>query len=237
VGHYPVFLDLRERSCLVVGSGPMAEEKVRGLIEAGALVTQHDRGFLPEDLDGMVLAIVCGQPAEVVEEIWTEARRRGVLVNTVDDVPHCDFIAPSILRRGDLAIAISTGGRAPALAVRLRQRLEREIGDEHARFLEMAGSVRTALAAKRPDFAERRELWYRLVDSDVLERLRAGDEAGRWGGSGRFWGWSLTPLTPLSHRPPNHRERGERQRGSCYRGWAVAPLSRWLGGRWERGRG
>jgi uroporphyrin-III C-methyltransferase len=198
VGHYPVFLYLRERSCLVVGSGPLAEEKVRGLLEAGARVTQHERDFLPEDLDGMTLAIVCGQPPEVVEEVWVEARRRGVLVNTVDDVPHCDFIAPSILRRGDLAIAISTGGKAPALAVRLRQRLEREIGDEHARFLEMAGSVRVALAAKRPDFSERRESWYRLVDSDVLERLRVGDEAGAVARFGEILG-----VEPLDPHPPN----------------------------------
>ncbi len=244
MGHYPVFLDLRERSCLVVGSGALAEEKVRGLVEAGARVavvgegqkghkglqghqgqgqegiSYHDRGFFPADLDGMVLAIVCSQPPEVVEEIWVEARRRGVLVNTVDDVPHCDFIAPSVLRRGDLAIAISTGGRAPALAVRLRQRLEREIGDEHARFLEMAGSVRAALAAKRPDFVERRESWYRLVDSDVLERLRAGDEDGAVARFGEILGVEPTNPSPPTRalspdpspvRPPcplPERERG-----------------------------
>jgi len=207
VAFYPVFLDLRERCCLVVGGGPVAEEKVRGLLAAGArvrLVTQTKdprdikdskdrlaslssleslgsleslaRGFLPEDLDGVTLAIVCSQPPEVVEAVWAEARRRGVLVNTVDDVAHCDFIAPSVVRRGDLAIAISTGGRAPALAVRLRERLEREIGDEHARFLDLAGSARTAVAARWPDFAERRERWYKLVDSEVLDLLRQGDD-------------------------------------------------------------
>jgi len=241
VGHYPVFLDLRERFCLVVGSGSLAEEKVRGLTEAGAIVAQHDRGFLPEDLDGMVLAIVCGQPPEVVEEIWTEARRRGVLVNTVDDVPHCDFIAPSILRRGDLAIAISTGGRAPALAVRLRQRLEREIGDEHARFLEMAGSVRTALAAQRPDFAERRESWYRLVDSDVLERLRVGDEVGAVGRFREILGVEPTNPTipspsaaralspdPSPVRPPHtlpERERGATTQSQKQQGDSEAVVS------------
>jgi siroheme synthase-like protein len=180
VAHYPVFLDLRGRSCLVIGGGPLAEEKVRGLIEAGAAVRQVE-SYEPGDLDGVALAIVCARPAAEVDAVWTEARRRNVLVNTVDDVAHCDFIAPSILRRGDLAIAISTGGKAPALAVRLRQKLEREIGDEYARFLTLAGSVRAALADRYPDFAERRERWYRLVDSDVLERLRVGDEAGAGG--------------------------------------------------------
>ena len=180
MAHYPVCLDLRERSCLVIGGGSVAAEKVRGLLDAGAAV-RHRASYAPGDLAGVFLAIVCAQPPEVVEEIWAEARERGVLVNTVDDVAHCDFIAPAVLRRGDLAIAISTGGRAPALAVRLRQKLEREIGDEHARFLALAGSVRAPLAARRPDFAERRELWYRLVDSDVLDLLRQGDEEGAVG--------------------------------------------------------
>lgn len=175
--HYPVFLDLRGRSCLVVGEGALAEEKVRGLLDAGAEVRQAT-GFTPGDLTGIALAIVCAQPAEVVAAVWAEAREKGVLVNTVDDVAHCDFIAPSVMRRGDLSIAISTAGRAPVLAVRLRQKLEREIGEEHARFLALAGSVRAAVAARRPDFAERRELWYRLVDSDVFDLLRQGDEEG-----------------------------------------------------------
>ena len=95
----------------------------------------------------------------------------------MDDVPHCDFIAPAVVRRGDLAVAISTNGKAPALAVRLRQRLEAELGEEHARFLELAGSVRAPLARLLPDLAARRDLWYRLIDSDILQLLRRGEEA------------------------------------------------------------
>ncbi len=91
-------------------------------------------------------------------------------------MPHSSFIAAAVVRRGDLTVAISTGGKAPALAVRLRERLERELGAEHARFLELAGAVRAPLAARHPDFARRRELWYQLVDSDVLDLLRRGDE-------------------------------------------------------------
>jgi len=172
---YPVVLDLRGRSCLVIGEGPLAEEKVHGLLAAGAAVT-HRASYEESDLNGMALAIVCGQPPDVAEAVWQEAQRRNILINTVDDPPRCGFIAPAIVRRGDLAVAISTNGKAPALAVRLRQRLETELGEEYGRFLALAGSVRAPLLASRPDFGERRELWYRLVDSDVLDLLRQGDE-------------------------------------------------------------
>ena len=172
---YPVVLDLRGRSCLVIGTGPLAEEKVHGLIAAGADVV-HRSSYEERDLDGKVLVIVCGQPPEVAEAVWQEAGRRNILINTVDDPPRCGFIAPAILRRGDLSVAISTNGKAPALAVRLRQRLESELGDEYGQFLSLAGRVRAPLLAARPDFGERRELWYRLVDSDVLDLLRQGDE-------------------------------------------------------------
>jgi len=80
------------------------------------------------------------------------------------------------VRRGDLAVAISTSGKAPALAVRLRQQLEQTLGDEHARFLQLVGALRKPLAARYPDFETRKALWYQLVDSDVIDLLRRGDE-------------------------------------------------------------
>jgi precorrin-2 dehydrogenase len=195
--HYPVFLSLKRRSCFVLGGCALAEEKARGLVAAEARVTViapevtrslaelalHgridlvDRRYRRGDLRTAFLVLVVGQPPSVVDAVWEETRGRNVLVNTLDDVPHCDFIAPAIVRRGDLAIAISTGGKAPALAVRLRQRLESEVGDEHARFLELAGRLRAPLARRWPDFETRRALWYRLVDSDVLHLLRRGDDA------------------------------------------------------------
>lgn len=196
MAHYPVFLDLKKRSCVVIGGCGMAEEKVKGLLAAeadvtvitsdltpglGAMardgrITWIDRGYRRGDLRLAFLAIVVGQTARVVDAAWEEGRERKVLVNTLDDVPHCTFIAPAIVQRGDLSIAISTGGKAPVLAVRLRQLLEKLVGEEHARFLALAGTVRAALARQWPDFGTRRELWYRLVDSDVLDLLRRGDE-------------------------------------------------------------
>ena len=194
--HYPVYLDLGGRPCVVVGGSALAEEKALGLLAAGAHVSVVaaeltaglaelaaagrvrwlPRGYRRGDLAGAFLAVVAEPDPGVRETAWLEATRGKVLLNTVDDVPRCTFIAPAVVRRGDLAVAISTGGKAPALAVRLRQRLEAELGEEHARFLELAGRVRAPLAARHPDFERRRELWYRLVDSDALDLLRRGDE-------------------------------------------------------------
>ncbi|MSP13637.1 MAG: bifunctional precorrin-2 dehydrogenase/sirohydrochlorin ferrochelatase [Chloroflexi bacterium] len=198
--YYPVLLDLRRRRCVVIGGGRVAEGKIKSLIEAEAEVTvvapdlTQDleqlacagqfvllrRSYRNGDLAGAFLAISATDDRATNEAIWQEADALNILVNVVDDVPHCNFIAPSIMRRGDLVVAISTSGKAPALAVRLRQQLETRIGDEHARFLELAGQIRAPLAARYPDFEQRKALWYQLVDSDVLNLLRQGqDEAAR----------------------------------------------------------
>jgi siroheme synthase-like protein len=215
VSYYPVYLDLRDRLAVVVGGTALAEEKARGLLDAGARVTviapevtaglaelaasgalvHQARPYATGALDGAALAIVAEGPPEVRDAILAEARERNVLINTVDDLPRCNWIAPSILRRGHLTIAISTAGKAPVLAVRLRQRLERQIGEEHARFLEMAAAARAPLAARHPDFEGRRERWYQLVDSDVLELLRRGEEAAAWGRFEEILG--LAPPLPV----------------------------------------
>jgi siroheme synthase-like protein len=196
VHYYPAFLNLQGRRCVVIGGGAVAEGKVFGLLEAEALVTvispaltpalqslasegriaHTARACQPGDLASAFLAISATDDRAVNEQVWAEATARNILVNVVDDAPHCAFIAPSITRRGDLVIAISTGGKAPALAVRLREQLEASIGDEYARFLEIAGTLREPLAQRYPGFDERRALWYRLVDSDVLDLLRRHDE-------------------------------------------------------------
>ncbi|HEU4589010.1 MAG TPA: siroheme synthase CysG [Gemmatimonadales bacterium] len=194
--YYPVLLDLRDRRCVVVGGGVIAEGKVTPLVAAGAQVTvvspaltpglglQHragrfawvERAYEPGDLAGAYLVIAATDDAAVNHRVHAEAVEQNILLNVVDDPPYCGFILPSILRRGELIVAVSTSGNAPALAVRLRERIEREVGPEHARFLELAGSIRAPLAQKHPAFNVRKELWYRLVDSDVLALLRAGQE-------------------------------------------------------------
>ena len=128
------------------------------------------------DLKGGLLIIAATSCEGVNQAVWREAESLGVPVNCVDDPRHCSFLVPSIVRRGDLAVAVSTAGRAPALAVRIRQQLEESLGDHHARFLAYAEQLRDRLAASEPDFGQRRALWYRLVDSDVLDLLARGEE-------------------------------------------------------------
>src|SRR5215208_2685319 len=195
--YYPVYIQLREQPCVVIGGGKIAEGKVEGLLDAQARVTiispnltsrLHDlaeakqitylpRSYQPVDLTGAFMVICATDQAEINHQVWQEATANHQLVNVVDDTPRCNFIAPSILRKGDLTIAISTSGKAPVLAVRLKERFQRELGPEYERFLELAGELREPLARHVPDFETRKALWYELVDSEILDVLARGDES------------------------------------------------------------
>ena len=194
--YYPVYLELRDQPCVVIGGGKIAEGKVEGLLASRAQVTVISpdltprlqelveemqltylaRTYHPGDLSGAFLVISATEQPAINHQVWQEATANRQLVNVVDDTPRCNFIAPSILRKGDLTIAISTSGKAPALAVRLKERLQRELGPEYAWFLELAGELREPLARHVPDFETRKALWYELVDSEILEVLAGGDE-------------------------------------------------------------
>jgi len=195
---YPVFLDLRGRRAVVIGSGAVAEQKVHGLIAAGAHVTLvspettppladlarrgaielRRRPYRPGDLAGAWLAIAASDDRAVNEAAWAEAERVGVPLNAVDDLEHCSFIAPAIHREGDITVAVSTGGKSPALAVRLRQRIARLVGRAEARLCALLGELRPELAGRVPDARARTTLWYEIVDSDVIDYVRRGDVEG-----------------------------------------------------------
>lgn len=211
--YYPVYIQLREQPCVVIGGGKIAEGKVDGLLAAEANVSiispdltshLHDlvnqkqvahfaRAYQPGDLTGAFMVICATDQAEINHQVWQEATSNHQLVNVVDDTPRCNFIAPSILRKGDLTIAISTSGKAPALAVRLKERLQREIGPEYERFLELAGELRQPLAQHIPDFEIRKALWYELVDSEILDVLARGDEASAREIISRMVGFNFEP--------------------------------------------
>jgi precorrin-2 dehydrogenase / sirohydrochlorin ferrochelatase len=193
--YYPVYLQLHEQPCTVIGGGKIAEGKVDGLLAGGArvkvispdltphlqdLVIQNKieyiaREYQHGDLSGAFMVICGTDKAEINRQVWEEGSANRQLVNVVDDTPRCNFIAPAILRKGDLTIAISTAGRAPAIAVRLKERLDREIGPEYERFLELAAQLREPIAKHIPDFETRKALWYELVDSGILDVLARGD--------------------------------------------------------------
>lgn len=179
-GGFPVVLSVAGKRCLVVGRGREAVEKARALEECGALVERRDT-YEPGMLAGFFLAVAALEDRTPNAAIYEEGERTGVLVNCLDDPPRCRFTFPSLMRRGALSIAISTGGACPALAVRLKERLARELGEEYGELVELARGSRDELARRVPDFAERRRRWYALVDSEALGLLREGrrDEARR----------------------------------------------------------
>jgi precorrin-2 dehydrogenase/sirohydrochlorin ferrochelatase len=192
---YPIFLDLSAKKCLVVGEGYEVAAKVEGLVEAAARVTYinpraevaieamawagllewETREFQPADLQGCFL-VISDLPDN--SAIFQMAEEQGILCNSVDDPAHCRFSFGSLHRQGDLTIAISTNGYAPALAVRLKEQFQCEVGPEYAEFMRMLRDVRPQITSGLTDFGARRALWYRIVDSEILALLRAGDTDG-----------------------------------------------------------
>jgi uroporphyrin-III C-methyltransferase/precorrin-2 dehydrogenase/sirohydrochlorin ferrochelatase len=165
--YYPVALDLADRSVLLVGGGTIAEGKADGLLEAGARVTVvspmltprlllmatedrvvwHRRTFQPADVEGAWIVIAATDDRSVNAEVAALARAAGRMVNAVDDVPSCDFIATSIVRRGDLQISISTGGGSPAMARWMREQLDAALPEELDDLLRALSDVRAKLKA------------------------------------------------------------------------------------------
>lgn len=189
-------LEVVGRRCVVIGSGPMAESKAQELAEAGAavevigsdpsaglagmeaqgLVTLVRRPYAAGDLEGAFVAIVDVHDLQVTESIFAEAERLGVLMNSVDDVPHCHFAAASKVRRGDLLLTLSTGGKAPALAKQLRRKFESELPEEYGALVEVLGEARQAAlpARKSMSFEQWAARWELALDADLISMIRGG---------------------------------------------------------------
>jgi precorrin-2 dehydrogenase/sirohydrochlorin ferrochelatase len=180
---FPMFVKLEGRSCLVVGAGAVGEGKISSLLEAGAKVCVvspratarvHEwsatgaikwlrRNFEQEDLAAKFMVIAATPSAKVNARVFEEARRRKVLCNSVDDPPHCDFFYAAVVRRGDLQIAISTNGKSPALAQRMRKRFERQFGPEYADKINELGAARERLFRAPMEPVRRRKLLLRMA--------------------------------------------------------------------------
>jgi len=185
---FPMFVKLEGRQCLVVGAGAIAEGKIRGLLQAGAIVrvvapravlqiqtwaknntiVWHTRAFHPQDLDGAFLVITATSSPEVNAEVFKRASEKKVLCNSVDDPDNCDFYYPAVVTRGDLQIAISTNGRSPALAQRLREELEEQFGPEYAAWVKELGKTRDHLTAQKVPLEPRRKFLHEIASAEAF---------------------------------------------------------------------
>lgn len=193
---YPLFLvHLDEARCVVVGGGRVAARKVAALRAADAsvvVIAPHlceslknlrrgdeievvERDYRSGDLDGAFLTIAATDDETINEQVWQEAREAGLLINVVDDPERCNFIAPSVVRRGPLSLAISTSGRCPALSRHLRRELEQQFGGGFGAYVTLLGELRDE-AVQHLRLEQRREFWQEIFGSDVLALVTSGDE-------------------------------------------------------------
>lgn len=201
--YYPMFLSLAGRACLVVGAGQVGLRKIETLVDCNAssvlVVDQNppdealsallalpnlgsvlcfaQRDFHDADLDGVFLAIASTSSPAVNQRISDLCRERGVLCNIVDQPEACSFIVPATVRRGDLTLAVSTGGQSPALAKRIRKDLQEAYGQEYALFLDLMGRLRPLVLALGLDTGVNTTIFRSLVGSRLLEALKLGDAA------------------------------------------------------------
>jgi siroheme synthase-like protein len=196
---YPVALDLRSRPCVVIGGGPVAARKVAGLLDAGARVTVvspalsdpllalaregriawRPREYAPGDLEGAVLCLAAtGDPA-VNAAVAAEGRQCGILVNAADDPERCDFILPSVVRRGPLTVAVSTGGASPFMARLVREAIEAFLDEGRGALVEVVAETRRALRERGVSLDAAG--WRQAVDEELRRLAAAGrlDEARR----------------------------------------------------------
>ena len=173
---YPVLLELSGKRAVVIGSFALAERKDVTLREAGADVEVYANvAWRPEDLDGAFVCVASSEDPAERDAVAQAARERGVLVNVMDDIPNCDFAAPAIVRRGDLVVAIGTGGRSPALARKVREDIEARYGEEWTEVLAVVAKVRSETLPQLTDLATRARRWRRALDLDEAAALvRAG---------------------------------------------------------------
>jgi precorrin-2 dehydrogenase/sirohydrochlorin ferrochelatase len=195
MSYYPVSLDLKDRFCIVIGGGKVAERKVRGLLACEAavqvisprltsgladlfragLLTWQERDYRSGDLSGAFLVIAATDNEQVQQRTYEEAEERNILINVADVPGRCNFILPATVRQGDLTVSVSTGGKSPALAKRLRQELEKSIGPEYKIIADILGNLRGAILARGRPQAENEAMFNRLLHRDMPRWVQERD--------------------------------------------------------------
>jgi siroheme synthase-like protein len=188
---FPMFVKLRGRLVVVIGGGEIAVGKIDGLLRAGAKVRVVApevnaafiepirsgkvewvaRKFQVQDLAGARFVIAATSAPGVNAAVYREAEARGILCNAVDDIENCHFYYGSVVQRGDLQIAISTNGKSPALAQRLRQELEQQFGSEYEVWLEWLGAARELLRAAEGGTESNKQMLHHLASKPMYERF------------------------------------------------------------------
>ena len=186
---YPIYLDVKDKKCIIVGGGKVAYRKVCSLKEAGAEVVVVSPKTCPEIaneegltlvkkdydesiLDGALLVIAATDNDAVNKKAALDARKRNIIVNVVDRPELCSFIVPSTINRGDLCISISTGGASPAVAKSVREELEVVFGSEYEEYLNLLTKMRSIAMSDIKDSAKRRKVLQRLAEKDILEIVK-----------------------------------------------------------------
>lgn len=190
--YYPINLDIRNRNCLVIGAGGVGTRKVLGLLACEARVTVVspefsdriadlaqqralvllDRPYRAEDLQNMFLVIGATDDQDLNRQVHRDAENRGILCNIADRPELCNFILPSIVRRGDLTVSISTSGRSPALAKKLRRDLELAFGEEYGVLLRLMGVIRGRLLSEAHAPEAHKPIFEKLVNGNLAEMIR-----------------------------------------------------------------
>lgn len=190
--YYPIYLNLADKRCIIIGGGRVAERKCLSLVRAGADVTlispnitkrlEHYkkkgkirhicRRYRKGDIKSAFLVIAATDSKEINKKVYFEARDKNILLNVVDNPDLCNFIVPSVFERGDLKIAISTGGSSPAFAKRVRKELEGIYTTEFSRYLNFIKKVRGKIKAKLKNKKEREDRLSYLASEDILNTLR-----------------------------------------------------------------
>lgn len=191
MSYYPIFLELEGKTVLVVGGGNVALRKVETLLEYGAEVNIVSKGlnsqlrglvesgkirqvgkeFVDKHLNSIFLAIAATDDPELNHKISESARKRGIMINAVDQPADCDFIVPSVVKRGDLSVAVSTSGKSPALAKSIRKQLEEQFGKEYESFLILMGRLRKEILSLGLAQEKNSRFFNAIVNSNILEAI------------------------------------------------------------------
>ncbi|MBW2655554.1 MAG: bifunctional precorrin-2 dehydrogenase/sirohydrochlorin ferrochelatase [Deltaproteobacteria bacterium] len=192
--YYPIFLDLKDKNCLVVGGGPVGARKAETLVKCGAKVTMIseyfssvcddvkkisiciEKKYEKKDVDGMFLVFAATHNADLNQQIKEDASRLNILCNVADASDSSDFLLPSIVNRGDLILAISTSGSSPAMAKRIRQDLDHQFGPEYAQWLRLMGNIRKKLLSSGHAPDDHKKIFHTLIEKGTLELMKANDE-------------------------------------------------------------